>query len=114
VAARVHPFVQHPDDLDRTFLGDAIVENMNRSPDLRSVSRTARLSDVAAAATATKVRSLLCQRPVRLGRDLSHRIGNDSRVPLPAVGAPTLGACRKDIGQINLCGASEPKPRMRP
>ena len=51
VTARVHPFVPNADDLDHTFLGDTVVENMNRSPDLRSVSRTARISDVDAAST---------------------------------------------------------------
>lgn len=35
----------------------------------------------------------------------------NSRVPLPALGAPTVGACRKDVGEIDLRGASEPKPR---
>jgi hypothetical protein len=39
-----------------------------------------------------------------------HRIGKDSCVPLPTIGAPTLGACGKDVGKIDLRGASEPKP----
>ena len=51
VTARFHPFVQHSDDLDHTFLGDAIVENVNRSPDLRAFTRTACISDVEAADT---------------------------------------------------------------
>jgi hypothetical protein len=51
VTARVHPFVQDLDDLDHTFLGDTIVENMNRSPDPCVFSRTARISDVEAADT---------------------------------------------------------------
>jgi hypothetical protein len=51
VTARFHPFVQDADDLDHPFLGDAIVENVNRSPDLRAVSRKACMSDVEAADT---------------------------------------------------------------
>jgi hypothetical protein len=111
VTARVHLFVQHPDDLDRALPSDAIVKNINRSPDLRSVNRTARISDVEAADTWTEFRSLLRERAYWLVRNLPHSVGKNSRVPLSAVGAPTLGACRKDIGQINLCGVSEPKPR---
>ena len=111
VTARVHPFVQHADDLDHAFLGDAIVENVNRSPDLRAFSRTACISDVEAADTGTKVRSLLGERPFGLSRDLAHRGDENSGVPLPAVGAPPLGACRKDVGKIDLRWASEPKPR---
>jgi hypothetical protein len=111
VTTRVHPFVQHADNLDHTFLGDAIVENMNRSPDLCSVSRTARISDVEAADTGTKVRSLLGERPVGLSRDLSHCGGENGCVPLPALGAPPLGARRKDVDKIDLRWTSEPKPR---
>ena len=52
VTARFHPFVQHANDLDHTFLGDAIVENVNRSPDpCVFFSRTACISDVEAADT---------------------------------------------------------------
>jgi hypothetical protein len=92
-------------------LADAVVENMNRPPDFRSVSWTARVSDVEAADTGTKVRSLLAERAVGLGRDLSHRGGENSGVPLLAVGSPTIGAGRKDVGKIDLRWASEPKPR---
>ena len=63
MTARVHLFVQHADDLDHTFLGDAIVENVNRSPDLCAFSRTACISDVEAAEIGTKVRSLLVSGP---------------------------------------------------
>ena len=51
VTAWVHPFVQHADDLDHALLCDAIVKNMNRSPDLRSGSRTPRISDMEASDT---------------------------------------------------------------
>jgi hypothetical protein len=51
VTARVHPFVQHPDDLDHTFRGDAIVEKVNRSLDPCAFGRTAGMSDVEAADT---------------------------------------------------------------
>jgi hypothetical protein len=111
VAARVHFFMQHPDDLDYPFVGDAIVENMNRSPHLRRVSRTARISDVEAPDTWTKFGSLLRKRAFWLRRDLPHRGGENSGVPLPTLGAPPLGTCRKDAGEIDLRWASEPKPR---
>jgi hypothetical protein len=62
VTARFHPFVQHADDLDHAFLGDAIVENVNRSPDLRAFTKMACVSDMEAADTGTKVRSLLGER----------------------------------------------------
>lgn len=51
VTARFHPFVQHANDLDHPLLGDAIVENVNRSPDPCVFIRTARISDVEAANT---------------------------------------------------------------
>ena len=51
VTARFHPFVQHANDLDHPLLGDAIVENVNRSPDRCVFSRTARISEVEAADT---------------------------------------------------------------
>jgi hypothetical protein len=66
---------------------------------------------VEAADTRTKVRSLPCERPVGLSRDLSHRGGENSGVPLPSLGAPTFAACRKDVGKIDLRWASETKPR---
>jgi hypothetical protein len=111
VTARFHPFVQNADDLDHTFLGDAIVENVNRSPDLCALSRTACMSDVEAADTRTKVRSILGERPVGLSRDLTHRGGENVCVTLSALGAPPLNAHGKDIGKIDLRGASETKPR---
>ncbi|HUE85814.1 MAG TPA: hypothetical protein VMO26_07015 [Vicinamibacterales bacterium] len=114
VTTRFHPFVQHADDLDHAFPGDAIVENVNRSPNLYAFSRTACVSDVEAADTRTKVRSLPCEQPVGLSRDLPHRGGENSGVPLPTLGAPTLGTCRKDVGKIDLRGASEAKPRHSP
>jgi hypothetical protein len=43
--------------------------------------------------------------------DLPHRIGENSRVSLLAVSAPTLGAGCKDAPKIELRWASEPKPR---
>lgn len=111
MTTRVHPFVQHADDLDHAFLGDAIVQNMNRSPDLCAFGGTACISDVEAANTGTKVRSLLAERAVRFSRDLSHRGGENSGVPLLALSTPTLGASRKDVGKIDLRWPSEPKPR---
>jgi len=66
---------------------------------------------VEAADTGTKVRSLPCERPVGLSRDLSHRGCENGSVPPLAFGAPSLSARRRDIGQINLCGASKAKPR---
>jgi hypothetical protein len=111
VTARFHPFVQHPDDLDHTSLGDAIVENVNRSPDLCACSRTACISDVETADTGTKVGSLPGEWPIGLSRDLSHGGDENGCVPLPALGAPPLGARRKDISQIDQRWASEPKPR---
>jgi hypothetical protein len=111
VTTRVHPFVQQADDLDHAFLGDAIVENVNRSPDLRAFRRTGCVSHVEAADTGTKVRPLFGERSVGLSRHLAHRFHENSGVPLPAFGAPSLGACRKDIGKIDLRWASEAKPR---
>jgi hypothetical protein len=111
VTARVHLFVQHADDLDHTFLGDAIVENVNGSPDLCAFSGTACISDVEAADTGTKVRSRLGERPGGLSRHLAHRVSENNGVPLLALGAPTLGACRKDSGKIELRWPSEPKGR---
>jgi hypothetical protein len=35
-------------------------------------------------------------------------------VPLPALGAPPLGTDSKDVGEIDLRGASEAKPRHSP
>jgi hypothetical protein len=101
VTARVHPFVQHADDLDHAFLSDAIVENMNWSPDLCAF-RTAGISDVEAAdTTGTKFGSLPRERPLGLIRDLSHRRSENSGVPLPTLGTPAFSTCRKDIGQID-------------
>ena len=110
VTARFHPFMQPADDLDHAFLGDAIVENVNRLPDLCAF-RTARISDVKATDTRTKVRSLSCQRPVGLSRDLPHGSRENGSVPLLAFDAPTLGTGGKDVGKIDLRGASEAKPR---
>lgn len=111
MTARVHLLVQHADDLDHTVLGDAIVQNMNRPPDLRSVSRTGRMSEVEAADSGSEFRSLLRQRAFWIVRDLSHRGGENRGVPLLALGTPTLAACRKDVGKIDLRWAGEPKPR---
>jgi hypothetical protein len=111
VTARVHPFVQHADDLDHTFLGNAIVENMNWSPDPCAFG-AAGISDVEAADPAgTKFGSLPRERPSRLIRDLSHCGCENSGVLLPTLGAPTLGARGKDVGEIDLRRAGEPKPR---
>ena len=107
-------FVQHADDLDHTFLGDTIVQNVNQSPDLCAFSRTACISNVEAADTGTKVRSLHAERAVGLSRDLPHRGGENSGVPLPAIGAPPLGIDGTDIGKIDLRGTSEAKPRHSP
>jgi hypothetical protein len=111
VTAWFHPFVQHADDLDHTFLGDAIEENVNRFPDRCAFSRTACRSDVEAADTGTKVRSLSCERLVGLSRDLAHCSDENGGIPLPAFGAPSLSACRKDIDEIDLRRAGEAKPR---
>jgi hypothetical protein len=111
VTGRFHPFVQHANDLDHPRLDDAIVENVNRSPDLCAF-RTASISDVEAAdATGTKFRSLPREWPFGLIHDLSHCGGKNSGVPLPTVGTPAFGTCRKDIGQIDQRWTSEPKPR---
>jgi hypothetical protein len=111
VTDRVHPFVQHTDDLDHAFLGSAIVENVNWSPDLCAF-RTVGMSEVKAAdTTGTKFRALPCEQPFGLIRDLSHCGGENSGVPLPTAGTPAFGTCRKDIGQIDQCWTSEPKPR---
>lgn len=41
VTARLHSFVQDTNDLDDTFLGNAIVENVNRPSHLRGFGRMA-------------------------------------------------------------------------
>jgi hypothetical protein len=69
------------------------------------------MSDVEAVDTGTKFRSLAGERPTGLCRDLSHRLGKNGGVPLPAFGAPTLGARRQDVGQVDLRRTGEPKPR---
>jgi hypothetical protein len=95
VTTRCNPFVQHVDDLDHTFRGDAIVENVNQSPDPCTL-RTASILDVEAAdTTGAKFRPLPCKRPVGLSSDLSHRGGENGSVPLPPYGARPLSTCRK-------------------
>jgi hypothetical protein len=110
LTTRVHPFVQHADGLDHIFLGDAIVENVNRSPDLCACSGTACRPDVETADTGTKVGSLPSQWPLGLSRDLSHGGDENGCVPLPAFAAPPLSTCRRDVGKIDLRWASESKP----
>jgi hypothetical protein len=107
MTARVHPFVQHTDDLDHAVSSDAIVENVNRSADFRGSSRTSCVPSMETAEVRTKFWSLPCERPFGLSRDLSHRGGKNGGVPLPALDAPPLGgACRQDVGQIDLRGTS--------
>ena len=50
VTTRFHPFMQHADDLDHAFLGDAIVENVHRSSHV-CFSRTSCVPDMEAADT---------------------------------------------------------------
>jgi hypothetical protein len=111
VTARFHPFVQHPDDLDHAFLDDAIVENVNRSPDAGGFSRASSIPNVETANTWTKFRSRLGKQPFGLSRNLAHRSDEEGGVSLPAFCAPPLGACRKNVGKIDLRWAGEPKPR---
>lgn len=114
VTARIHPFMQHADDLDYAFLGDAIVENVNRSPDHPcAFCRASSIPNVEAANTWMKFRSGLGKQPFGLNRHLAHRGDEEGSISLPAFCAPPLGACRKDVGQIDLCGAREAKRAIR-
>jgi hypothetical protein len=106
-----HPFVQDADDLDHAVPRDAIVENVNRPSDLSSSSRTSCVPDMEASYIRTEFRSLPCEWPFGLSRNLAHRSHENACVPLPALDAPPLGVRRKDVGQIYLCGARETKPR---
>ena len=105
MTARVHPFVQDADDLDHAVPSDAIGENVNRPSDLSSSSRTSCVPDMEASDIRTEFRSLPCEWPFGLSRNLAHRSHENGCVPLSALDAPPLGARRKDVGQIYLCGA---------
>ena len=50
----------------------------------------------------------------RLVRDLPHRGGENSGLPLPTLGAPPLGTCRKDVGKIACAGRASRNRAMRP
>ena len=58
-------------------------------------------------------RSFPCERPVGLCRNLSHRSGENGCVPLPALAAPSLRTDGKDVGEIDLRGASEANRAIR-
>ena len=111
VTARFHPFVPHSDDRDHAFLGDATVENVKGL-----LTRAASVEPRAYRTWKLRIpgRSsarALISNPSGLSRNLAHRSDEEGGVSLPAFCAPPLGACRKDVGKIDLRWAGEAEPR---
>jgi len=101
VPARFHPFMENADDLNQSRLDRPIVEHAARMPQMK------------AANPGQQFLSGLSKRTLRISRDYSHRCSKKHGVAAPSLGPPSLGAGRKNVGEIGLCRPCQTKTRHR-
>jgi hypothetical protein len=94
MATCFHPFMEYSDDLNQPWLNRAIVENMNWLLHVRSRSIDAGISHMKTAKAGRAFVSSLGERAFGIGRDHSHRCGEEESVPASADCTPSLGADR--------------------
>jgi hypothetical protein len=104
-----HAFMQHTNDFDYPGSDYPKVKNVHGLSDSGLVAVTACVLDVEAAYTGRDLGAVSCLGTCGVGGDSAHRHSEDNSVTAPALEAPLSGTRCKNVSEIGLRRAGEPK-----